>query len=246
MKAADGRTVKSGMLIRSGHLVPASVADIFKLGDLGISLIVDFRDAAEVTERPDPEVEGAQHLWLPALDNPVPMVSHDEDSDNQTDKFVKLINEDSDAGRKYLVSTYCGFIKNPFTVKQYTKFVDILLENNTGATLWHCTAGKDRAGFAAMIVEHILGVSDDDILEDYLMTNTYLEPEIENIFHMLKDKKLNINLPAYRYLFIAHEDYYEALHNSIDELYGSWDSFLLNGLGVDKKKAERFRKKFLD
>ena len=53
------------------------------------------------------------------------------------------------------------------------------METKEGSTLWHCSLGKDRAGMAAVIVEKILGVSDEDILADYMETNNHMDPTVD-------------------------------------------------------------------
>ena len=59
-----------------------------------------------------------------------------------------------------------------YAVKGYAEFVRLLLQGNKKAMLWHCTAGKDRAGTAAVIIEEILGIPREVIIADYLTTTS--------------------------------------------------------------------------
>ena len=55
-----------------------------------------------------------------------------------------------------------------------------------GAVLWHCTEGKDRCGLLAAMLLSALGVSREDIMEDYLLTNEVNAPKAEMYYqHML-------------------------------------------------------------
>ena len=44
------------------------------------------------------------------------------------------------------------------------------LINNDGPYLFHCTEGKDRAGFFAALIEALMGASKDEIVEDYMQS----------------------------------------------------------------------------
>ena len=47
------------------------------------------------------------------------------------------------------------------------------LVNDEVPVVIHCTAGKDRTGFACALILHALGVPEKAIAEDYLLTNSY-------------------------------------------------------------------------
>ena len=97
-------------------------------------------------------------------------------------------------------------------VRKYSEFVKILIQAEC-PVLWHCTAGKDRAGIGAVIVEEILGLSRDDIISDYLRTNDYIENDVKLILEHVKkqtgitDKKADESI---RILFGALRDYIDS------------------------------------
>ena len=97
-------------------------------------------------------------------------------------------------------------------VRKYSEFVKILIQDEC-PVLWHCTAGKDRAGIGAVIVEEILGLSRDDIISDYLRTNDYIENDVKLIIEHVKkqtgitDKKADESI---RILFGALRDYIDS------------------------------------
>jgi protein-tyrosine phosphatase len=45
--------------------------------------------------------------------------------------------------------------------------------------LFHCHTGKDRTGFLAALILGALGVSDEDIMADYLTSNQHYESMLE-------------------------------------------------------------------
>ena len=75
-----------------------------------------------------------------------------------------------------------------YAVKGYAEFVRLLLQGNKKAMLWHCTAGKDRAGTAAVIIEEILGIPREVIIADYLTTNEHLKGELIKLTAFVKQQ----------------------------------------------------------
>jgi hypothetical protein len=48
-----------------------------------------------------------------------------------------------------------------------------------GATLFHCHTGKDRTGLVAAVILTLLGVDEEDVIADYMMSTPYVEPMLE-------------------------------------------------------------------
>ena len=117
------------------------------------------------------------------------------------------------------------------------------------ATVEHCTAGKDRAGFGSVIVEELLGVSREDIYEDYLMTNVHLKEEIDNLLGELQ-KMMNLSDPAsetaMRVLFGAEKEYLDTLYQAIDDTFGGMETYLRDVLQVSDEDRDRLRSMYLE
>lgn len=247
MKTKDGGRIKKGKLLRSGHLFGASERDIEKLSEQ-VNLIVDFRTDAECAEKPDPTVPHAEYLHLPVLQSLTAGITREKASGNA----VAELSQDPAGAREYMTRMYLNFVTSYFAVAQYAKFLNLLCEERDGAVLWHCTAGKDRVGFATVMVQEILGVPRDDIFEDYLLTNQCLREEVETLITMIRKRNGGVPLAegeadeALIYLFSAKEEYLEALYGKIEEMYGSFETFAEKGLKIDQVKRERLRKLYLD
>jgi protein-tyrosine phosphatase len=149
----------------------------------------------------------------------------------------------------YMEQVYTTFVTNDFAISQYAHFLDLLLQERKGAVLWHCTAGKDRAGFASILVQHLLGVSREDILEDYMMTNQCLVPEVEPLIAMIQ-KQVHDDSPQVRQvleiLFGARKEYLAALYEKIQERFGSFEAFVEQALGIDQEKRARLQEMYLE
>lgn len=67
--------------------------------------------------------------------------------------------------------------ENENAIKGFPVFFNMLLDNEEGATLWHCTAGKDRVGTTTALLMLALGVDRETIINDWLYTNVCIDKE---------------------------------------------------------------------
>ena len=241
---ADGKKIRPGKLLRSGHLYAASEADLARLR-ASVELVVDLRTAKEQEEKPDPAF-GAALVRLPIYDSLAAGVTRDEASDEVA---FDMVAHDPEGAAAYMVRTYRGFVRGPFARAQYARFLRLVLEPRDKAVLWHCTAGKDRAGFAAILIQEILGVDRAEIRADYLATNDCLAEECRFLVRFLGEKfgglTPEIELALDR-LFGAREAYFDALYETIAADYGDMDGFLRRGLGLTPAELGRLRALYLE
>lgn len=245
MTAADGRKIRPGKLFRSGQLFSASENDLKRLGNV-IEMSVDFRTDQECEEKPEPQIPGVRNIRIPILDTRQAGVTRDEDSFREVRE--KMIF-DSNIAFRYMTRTYEGFILSDYSVSQYQSFVRLLLEERQKGILWHCTAGKDRAGFASVIVQELLGVSREDIRADYLFTNVCVEPEVLELIEKVRGVgglNLGIAEEAIRFVFAAHEKYLDIAYERVREKYGTFENYIRDGLRVTSAEQEKLREMYLE
>ena len=245
MIGADGRKIKTGKLFRSGHLYAASSTDLEKLADM-IDLSIDFRTAKEVSEKPEPAMEGVAYIYNPIFEEQQAGVTRDEDS---FEVILRDMMHDAEIARNYMCSSYTGFITNNHSISQYERFVRMLLEEHPKGVLWHCTAGKDRAGFGTVIVQELLGVSRVDIANDYLLTNICLNPEtivLKEFFCKQPGIDPDIAEQAMSYVFEAHPDYLKTAYDTVETYYGSFDNYITDALHITPGEREKLRDMYLE
>ena len=261
MCTEDGRVIGTGKLYRSDQLFFASESDLAALGDLGIRIVVDFRSEIERDEKPDPELDGAANLHLPIIRDVRAGITRDEQSNKGIMKMI-MSGQGMDLALidAYMANMYRGFVMDPYANEQYARFVNAVIEalRAGGSALWHCTAGKDRAGFATAILLESLGVARDDIVADYLQTNECLAGVTKQLVGMLSSKAITsdqmqfdgqtieVMKAALDHFFRADEAFLAGAYAAADEQFGSFDAFLANGLGIDEAKREELRRLCLD
>ncbi len=239
---ADGRKIISGKLIRSGQLNQADEEDIAHLQEI-VSVVIDFRSESEMAEKPDPVIEGISYIPLPAIEDVKKGITREESSDRD---LIEHALGDAEKARNFMRMLYRELAESPDTAEKYEHFVRILLEDHEKAVLWHCSAGKDRAGFGAVIIGELLGLSKEVLLEDYLCSNRYLEEGIQNMIHQFGLKEMtNEKDAALHALFGADASYFEELYSTIEHKYGSMEQFLREGLHVTAEMQEQLRQKYL-
>ena len=233
---SDGRRVRWGRLYRSDNLAGLSDRDLELLGDLGIRLVCDFRNAEEIEGDPDRLPEGVVSI------NPAIIV------DGATPSVIEeAIVSGNEAGLDF---SRILLDANEMLVReaspQYRAFFRALEKPDNLPMLFHCTAGKDRAGFAAALVLLALGVPMDRVMDDYLATGIYTADHIDGTVRLIRMVSLfRIEESEIRSLLGVRREFLQAAFDAIDEDYGSVDAYLREGLGVTDDARGELRTRLL-
>lgn len=244
----DGKVIKEHMLIRSGQVFGVSESDVAKLEELNVSLFVDFRTMAEKQSKPDPIISDVEYAFLPVINENISGISRETNFIGHL--ISKVLSENGEKEYNFLEfmkTNYKRLVCDSFAMNQYSKFIDIVINNSShGATLWHCTAGQDRAGVATMFILECLGVDREVIREDYLFTNECLKSESNAALAYLSTKvPENVALELSNTIFVARDEYFNAVYDTIDNEYGGISNYMLKCLGVDEEKMNNMREIFL-
>lgn len=229
----DGARIKKGLLLRTGKLSHASDGDIKRLADMGLSVIIDFRDLIEIQHDPDREVPGTAHYHLPALADLGEVFGKMVDDET-------LTAEETHAGFGLL---YRSLALSPKSHEAYTRFFEILLQSEGKPVLFHCTQGKDRTGVAGMLLLTALGFDEDTVLGEYMLTNDYMQRQLDGLAQRdIPAEKLAI---AREVLLVFRENAESYLQNIRIE-YGSVINFLELALGVGPKETAALERFYLE
>lgn len=247
-RTRDGRRIRSRRLIRSGQLHDLTQRDKEILTrEYSLAVIVDFRTQAEKAESPDPGMRGVTYIHNPILEEKTLGITREKETDHDIVGMVlDGLGDGKEAGVEYMKNIYGNLITNPFSVKQYSNFFRILSKQETGAVLWHCTAGKDRAGTGTALLLEALGVPREQIIADYLKVNEFLAEGISQSVKELVEKTGNARLgEQLRMLFSVQEDYIQTIFGKIDREYGGIERFMKEEMGLAEDFQEALREKYL-
>ncbi len=245
MPAADGRRIARRRLVRSSALHDATPEDMKQLMHMhGVDCVIDLRTDAEIEKDPDPKplMQGVKYLHLPVFT--VEAIGITSGGNPVRDLRAAM----DYAGKPYemIEELYAKSMLGEQGIAAYREFMHDLLGEAKGATLWHCTQGKDRTGMAAVLVEYVLGVPMEYILDDYLATNLFVRGWVEALRSFLADKGFarGIDDDVNAYAF-ANTRYFEAMFAAIANSYGSMDNYLVRALDFGPDKQEALRELYL-
>ena len=235
----DGHHVRWGLFYRSDKLSDLTDADLAKLHDLGIKLVCDFRSPAEKAEEPDrlPAEGPPEMLELPILDDSFSPAAFREKITSgdlgDTDLRQMMIE-----GNRLFATRYAP---------RYAEMFERLTRTDQLPALVHCTAGKDRTGFAAAVLLRTLGVPEETVYEDFLLTNHYTAAQIERMVWIIRLVSLFRTDPEQvRPVLGVERAYLEAAFTAIQEEYGGFETYRREALGLDDAETAAFRQLSLE
>jgi protein-tyrosine phosphatase len=220
-----GRRVVSHRLFRSDHLGALTREDVACLRELGVRRVLDLRGAAERATAPCALADVTVHSL--AIEPTI------------VQKLSALI----EAGHRltpdevvdHMKDTYRGFVRQ--NTHRFSELFRHLLEADA-PLVFHCTAGKDRTGFAAALILASLGVGAQDVMRDYLLTNERLRP--------LEPSRHGLAPEVQMVLWRVQPDFLHAALEALETDYGGMEGYLREGLGLGAPERERLRALYLE
>lgn len=219
----DGRAVRWRQIFRSNHLGHLTAGDVAIVRQLGVRSAFDFRGReeraaalcglAEITVHSlpiEPTVVAALRARLAA---------------------GRLTAEDA---LEIMRESYRNYVR--LSTDSFRALFAHLLEDRAPLVI-HCTAGKDRTGFACALILHALGVPDDVIADDYLLTNRFYR----------RDPTASTDLPddVRDAIGSVHASFLAAGFEAVEAGYGGIDGYLRDGLGVGEPQRAALRERYL-
>lgn len=244
----DGRIVAYGKLIRTGRLSEMTSEDKEKLTkQWNITTIVDLRNDQEVAEHPDPEWEGVDYYQVPIFPGIASGISKEDGGAMTMEQKLLFLASRYSNGRasKLLNEMYPKMVREDFCVQGIRRFFELLLEQEEGALIWHCTSGKDRTGLTGALLLHVLGAEWDTIVQEYLHTNQQIREYREHILEVLRKNQIDVEtIQQVTILESVDLAYLEHCWQAMTEEWGSVDDFLEKRLGLTPDKRQCLREKY--
>ena len=236
---AGGGRVRRGLLWRSGQHCDATDADLARIAALRLAVVADLRQAEERERAPCRRPAGfaAEVLTIEQRDHALaPHVAAGSGP-----------KRDWQSTRERLRHSYLSIPFRPELNALLRRWFAALAQID-GPTLINCMAGKDRTGFAVAMLHTALGVHPDDVMADYLMTNTAGDPEarIRAATPALLALVPDLDEAALRTMLGVEPEYLETAFAAIRERHGSDEAYLEAELGLDAPLRERLRERLVE
>ncbi|EJM27489.1 tyrosine-protein phosphatase [Pseudomonas sp. GM25] len=224
----DG-TMRAGVFYRSNALTPTA-SDLATLNGLGIKAVYDLRTPSEIAATPDTMISGATYQNIDIIGATTSGANITTVSFKSAADATAMMQETnrafvSDAGMRGQL----GVLFNE-------------LAGVDGAALFHCTAGKDRTGWTAAVLQSIAGVDNATIMSNYLATNDYTADRVAKTLAMMPPSMAAIYAP----LLGVEASYLQAGLDQVTAQYGSMDNYLKQGLGLSQETIYVLRGKMVE
>ncbi|MGF7149009.1 protein-tyrosine phosphatase [Sphingomonas zeicaulis] len=229
-RTRGGKTVRWGVLFRSGAMNGLTANDYAYLEKIGIRTVCDFRSTAERTSAPV-RWPGGQTPAVFADDYVLDMGGMD---------FRAAASWSAEDAKGKMAALYPHLL-NQFN-GQYRRMFAQLLTGNVPLA-FNCSAGKDRTGVAAALILTALDVPRETVIEDYLLSNRYFDPKkIEADPPSAAWTKLP---PAVTKAFMGVDrSYMEAVFKAIDTHPGGAKAYLRDRLGLGDAELTQLRARY--
>jgi len=234
-ETTGGRRVKWGRVFRSGHLARVTQKDKTLLKRMGIKVICDFRSPGEIEAQPN---------WLP-------------NDGSMTYVQYPIVHGKFDpvAAMESLQKGDISWLTEDFIIKRYIQKIDefplvwgevlkMTVDPSNRPLVFHCTAGKDRAGTCAAVILLALGVSEDTVIYDHGLSNVYIADALKMINERIK--ALGIDPEKVAPYFTAPRNAIIALVDHIRNTYGSAQAYLRTKADVSENDLNMLKQQLLD
>lgn len=234
-----GGRLRSGWLYRSAHHGDASTRDLQALNELGVAAVIDLRGPAERTRSPTPRPDGFKARIFETDVETFGVAPHIE----VVLRGVTNPQEARAATRAVFEEMPC----RPVIIATLRNYFATLAETD-GSSLVHCSAGKDRTGLAVALLHALLGVHPDDIVADFLLTNTIGRHEARiaaNVAALRRNFGAHLGEDTARTLVTVEAEYLTAAFAVIGTQFGSIENYLRAQIGVDHVMRDAIREKLV-
>lgn len=237
----NNELIKWHKLLRTSNLAILNPQECSEIYDYGVRTIIDLRSPSEINLHPDRLPLNIKYFQIPVFK------SDQTESNIEINNTKRLFSQDTKAGFKRMMRIYRQMVINPGPQQAYQQFFEVLTQRCTyGGILFHCSAGKDRTGLAAIFLLNALDVPERIIKRDYLLTNKFSQKRIQERLDYAQ--KLHINkvyLNSIYDLSTVNEYYYDQAISLINYEYGGMHNYIHDVLSVDKLCLATLKSNFL-
>lgn len=221
----DGRTVRWRQIFRSNHLGQLTEADVEALRPLRLKSAFDFRG----TEERGAATCGLAGIAVHSLPIEPTVVAA------LRARLASGVALSSADALDVMRDSYRNYVR--YSTPSFRALFAHLLEDRAPLVI-HCNAGKDRTGFACALILHALGVPDEVIAEDYLLTNRFYR----------RDPGASSDLPdeVRQVLGSVESSFLAAAFDAISADYGDLESYFSDGLGLGAGERARLEARYLE
>lgn len=244
-RTSDGHTVRWGLLFRSDAVTAPTARDDAILRTLRLRNSVDFRSDDEISSA------GANQFAPSVRMHHVPLL--DEGTQALSEAIQAVLRGDDPSIAEELLGDgkaeaiaaqgVINTVRSPEALEGFGETLRLLSRAEKAPMIFNCTAGKDRTGIFAALVLRLLRVPEATVLADYELSNEYRAAHNASTYARLAEA--GVDEALLRPLLEQDGANLDGMFRTIEEDYGSFDRFLVEGLELDRRTIEKLRDKLL-
>ncbi len=241
-------TICYGRLIRSDKLNRLTAQDVQLLQSIPLTRVIDLRTESAFTTDPDILWEGVQYQLITIINKTTFGITYEGTTGKQIADMLhdgmKRMREKGEVVEGHVKQLYRKLVQEQYSRNAFGTFIKTLARTpQTGATLWHCSVGKDRCGTCTALLLYCLGASKEQILQDYMLTNVQTANSTQSVIERVQQYLSKEDMNLMQDMLTVQESYLDAFYQEMEPL-GGVDGFI-SACGVTNEDIQSLRNNYL-
>ena len=242
-RTSNGLQVTRGWLFRGDALSQLTGPDLERLDRLGLRTVIDFRTPGEVLlAGADRLPSGVELVSLPVGGGDLGSI-YELIASGDHERQQRELGDGRAASR--MVAINRGFVTDPRGREAFGTALRLMCSPGRLPLLYHCSGGKDRAGWMTAIVLTVLGVPSEVVLRDYLLSNDFHRTEYQKLRYDLVKTGIVADPELLRPIMEESPTYLGAAFEEAERSYGSFGQFVTHGLEISDAMLGELRRTLL-
>jgi len=236
----SGKVMKRGILFRTARLSKMSESSRKWFESRSIRMIADFRSDQEIEKAPDKLGPVLSRRW-----------QHFNVSNGDPTELIKQVLKSREKNKIAKLERFMEELYEDFALganrNNFGRFINCIADGGHSPLIVHCTAGKDRTGWAVSLILRILGASEEDIMQDYLLSKSGFQSRARKYAVITRVAScFRVGRCDLEPLLSVRRNYMQHAYRCVLGRYGSWDRYFRDGIGVHDSAREKLKRIFLE
>lgn len=252
---SEGRTMRWGKLYRGDHLYNMKEEGYPLFRSVGLRTIIDFRRLEECRKYPNQYagIPVQEYHFVPEAD--IAALAGSIQNGESRDQFSGILEgarKQAEMDPQHAAKSMCEqqrlFVTDPNCQKAFADTLHVVARGDAAPLYFHCKGGKDRTGYAGMLIMSLLGIDEEQIMYDYLLTARARRKKNQRYLEHFREMAEGDETVA-QYMYALFDTRSEYLQAAIDEIHAHWGTvteYCQTVLGISPDEITRMQELYLE